>query len=82
LDKSERLKAARNLVVELVVYGMLVTFYALTVLQFLLVPLARFYHDNRPLYAFLALGLIVGQGVFLEGVTSFLMDRLRLERFD
>jgi hypothetical protein len=77
-----RLRAVRNLIVELIVYGMLVTIYALTVLQFLKRPLADLYQNNMTLYAWIALFLIVGQGVLLEEVTSFLLDRLRLTRFD
>lgn len=82
MDREGRLRALRNLIVELVLYGALVTVYALSVLQFLTDPLANLYHDNLTLYAFVALFLIVGQGVLLEEVTSFLMDRLRLIRFD
>ena len=81
MDEKEKLRAIRNLIVELIVYGTLVTIYALSVLQFLTDPLARLYHDNLTVYAWVALFLIVGQGVLLEEVTSFLMDRLRLGRF-
>lgn len=82
LDKQSRRRAIRNLLVELIVYGILVTVYALSVLQALTDPLADLYDSNLTLYAFIALFLIVGQGVVLEEVTSFLMDRLRLVRFD
>jgi hypothetical protein len=54
----------------------------LSVLRFLKEPLADLYHNDITLYAVLCLLLIVGQGVFLEGVTSFLVDRLRLLRFE
>jgi hypothetical protein len=63
-------------------YGTLVTFYALGVLRFLADPLANLYYDNLAVYAWVALFLIVGQGMILEMVTSFLIDRLRLVRFD
>jgi hypothetical protein len=82
LDKKERLRALRNVVIELAVYGGLVTIYALSVLQFLADPLARLYENNITLYAWVALALIVIQGVALEEVTSFLLNRLRLARFD
>ncbi len=82
LDRKSKLLAARNLAVEFVIYGTLVTLYALTVLQFLADPLANLYHDNLTIYAFVALLLIVGQGVALEEVTSLLLARLRLSRFD
>ncbi len=82
MDKKEKLRAIRNLVIELIVYGTLVIVYALSVLQFLADPLANLYHNNLTLYAWVALFLIVGQGVILEMLTSFLVDRLRLLRFD
>ena len=82
MDRKEKLRAIRNLIIELIVYGVLVIFYALSVLQLLADPLADLYADNLTLYAWAALFLIVGQGVVLEEVTSFLMDRLRLTRFD
>lgn len=82
MDKKEKLRAIRNLAIELTVYGALVIVYALSVLQFLADPLANLYHSNLTLYAWVALFLIVGQGVILEMVTSFLVDRLRLVRFD
>ena len=82
MTRQEKLRAIRNLVVELLVYGVLVTFYALGVLQLLADPLADLYRDHLALYAWASLLLIVGQGVLLEEATSFLMDRLRLLRFD
>lgn len=82
MDKKDRLRALRNLVIELLVYGTLVAIYALSVLQFLADPLARLYESNLTLYAWAALVLIVGQGVVLEEVTSFLLNRLRLTRFE
>jgi hypothetical protein len=82
LNVKERWRALRVLSVELIIYGVLVTVYAVTVLRFLKEPLADLYHNDMTLYAVLCLLLIVGQGVFLEGVTSFLVDRLRLLRFE
>ncbi len=82
MDKSEILKAIWGVAVELTVYGVLVTLYALGVLRFLANPLADLYESNLTLYAWVALALIVTQGVVLDGVTSFLLDRLRLARFD
>jgi hypothetical protein len=82
LDKKERLRAIRVVIIELVVYGGLVTIYAATVLQFLADPLADLYENDLTWYAWVALALIVIQGFVLEGVTSFLLDRLRIARFD
>ncbi len=82
MDRKAKIRAVRNLVVELLVYAIMVTVYALGVLQFLTDPLAELYNENPTLYAWASLGLIVGQGVLLEEVTSFLVDRLRLVRFE
>jgi hypothetical protein len=82
LDKSDILKALGTVAVELLIYGVMVTLYAVGVLRFLADPLADLYESNLTLYAWIALALIVMQGVVLDGVTSFLLDRLRLSRFD
>ena len=82
MDKRDIWKAIEGIVVELIVYGILVTLYAVGVLRFLGNPLADLYESNLTLYAWVALALIVAQGVLLDGVTSFLLDRLRLSRFD
>lgn len=70
----------RNFVVELMVYGVLVTAYSVVVLRLLGEPLARLFHSNLVTYALAALGLIVAQGVLPDVITSFLLDRLRLGR--
>ncbi len=82
MNKQERLRSLRSIGIELLVYGALVTLYALGVLQFLADPLADLYENNLTLYAWVALALIVIQGVVLEGLTSFLLNRLQLARFD
>lgn len=82
MEKRSMLRALRNLLVELIVYGTLVTIYALGILRFLADPLKDLYNENLTMYAWVALLLIVGQGVLLEEVTSFLLDRLRLVRFE
>lgn len=82
MNKQEKLRVLRNVIAELLVYGTLVTIYALGVLQLLADPLADLYESNLTLYAWAALALIVGQGVVLEEVTSFLLDRLRPARFE
>jgi hypothetical protein len=82
MDKTDRLKALRSVLIELLIYAVLVTIYAASVLQLLADPLANLYKENLSLYAWVALALIVVQGVALEEVTSFLLDRLRVARFD
>lgn len=72
----------RNYVIELSLYAVVVIAYFFVVLRFLGKWLNSLYHENIALYAFLCLGLIVVQGIFLDLVTSFLLNNLRLDRFD
>ena len=72
----------RNVVIELLVYGVLVTVYAVLVVRWLAEPLQDLFHGNLTVYALVALALIVAQGVILERVTSFLVARLGLQHFD
>ena len=68
----------KNLVVELIVYGILVTAYALFALRWLAEPLNKLFHTNTTIYGLVGLALIVAQGALLERVTSFLLVRLKL----
>jgi hypothetical protein len=72
----------RNFVIEIVVYAALVLGYFLLVLRVLGKPLDTLATRSLVLYAFAALGLIVVQAVVLEVVTSFLVDRLGLDRLE
>ena len=72
----------RNLVIELVVYGILLTLYVILVLQWLVIPLLETFHNNLLLYSFLSLVLLVAQAVLLEQLTSFLLERLGLKTFE
>lgn len=71
-----------NFAIELVVYAVLVVGYFYVVLRFLETFLTGIYQNNTTLYAFLGLGLVVGQGVLLETITSFILDWLNLERLE
>ena len=62
---------------ELVVYGLLVTAYFFLVLHFLGDWLARLDKQNVKLYALVCIGLIIGQAVVLEWVTTFIFRLLR-----
>ena len=75
-------KLVRNFVIELAVYGVLVFVYFIFVLRYLAEPLTRLFHSQLTAYAFLYLILIVAQAVVLEWVTSFLVERLGLERME
>lgn len=72
----------RNFVIELLIYGLLVVGYFYLVLRLLGEPLKRMFDQNMLLYAVVALVLIVAQSVLLEALTSFLVGRLKLERFE
>lgn len=70
----------RNLIIELVVYGVLLVIYFFAVLRFLGGFLTTLFHNGLYSYAFLGLGLIVAQAVLLELITSYLIRLLRLDR--
>ena len=75
-------RLAQTFVIELVIYGLLLAAYFLTVLRFLGQPLTRLFDGNLTLYGIAALGLIVAQGVVLEVITSFLVRLLGLASFE
>jgi hypothetical protein len=70
----------RNLIFELIIYGILLVIYFFLVLQYLGDILSSLFESQTLMYAVLGLGLIVAQGVLLEAVTSFLIRLLRLDR--
>lgn len=70
----------RNFMVEIAVYGALVLVYFVVVLRLLGDTLAHLFHNSLMAYAALALALIVGQGVLLESLTSFLLDQIKFDR--
>jgi len=72
----------RNFVIELIIYGTMVTAYSIVVLRLLGEPLSRLFDSNLGVYALVSLVLIVLQGVLLDAITSFLLDRLRLGRLE
>ena len=66
-------QSLRSFAVESVVYATLVAAYFFLVLHFLGNWLNQLFHTNRSLYSVVALGLIIGQGFFLELVTRALL---------
>ncbi|MGB3713852.1 MAG: hypothetical protein WA996_05410 [Candidatus Promineifilaceae bacterium] len=72
----------RNFAIELIVYAILVIAYFFLVLRTLGPWLTGLYDNNLRVYAIVALVLIVVQAVILEAVTSFLIERLGLERLE
>lgn len=69
-----------NFVIELVIYGGMVTLYFLLALRYLANPLKHLFDNNLTAYAILALVLIVAQAVVLEAFTSALIKRFGLKR--
>lgn len=78
--KTRRRRIIRNLIIELFIYGLLLLIYFLTVLRFLVEPLTNLFYQDPYFYAVTALILIVVQAVVLEWITSFLIDKLNLEK--
>lgn len=72
----------RKFIIELILYAMLVVIYFLLVLRYLGDWLTSFFSEKPVIYAVIALVLIVAQGFTLEAITSFLIERLNLERFE
>ena len=65
----------KRFLIYLLVYTALVVVYFLVILRFLGKLLENTFHENLVVYTVLVLVLIIGQGVFLEYVTSFIIDR-------
>lgn len=80
--ETDTRRIIRNFLIELVLYGVLVVGYFLLVLRSIGGWLTALYYENLPLYAIAALVLIVVQAVVLEKVTTFLIERLGLERLE
>ena len=77
MAKTRNAHTARSFLIELLVYAALVTAYVFFVIGLFGNWLNALYHSNKTLYAVAALALIVGQGVVLEAVTSFLLGLIR-----
>lgn len=61
---------------EAVIYAVLVGAYCYTAIRWAAAPLNRIFHTNRPLYAGLAISLILAQGFLLERLTTWLLRLL------
>lgn len=72
----------RNFVIELIVYSILVVAYFVVALRLMGEWLARLFHSNLVTYALVSLGLIVAQGVLLDAITSFLLNRFNPSRLE
>ncbi len=75
--KPEVENSLRSFLLEFLIYGLLVVGYYFLVLHYLGDWLSRLFSDHRPLYAWVALGLIIAQGVILDTVTRLLLAVIR-----
>ena len=74
---DDKKRFVRSFLVELMVYAVLVVGYFYLVLHFLGTWIKTIYDQDKGLYAVVALGLMIGQGVILEMVTSGLLKFIR-----
>jgi hypothetical protein len=74
---SEVRRSLLAFLIELIVYAGLVAGYFFLVLSLLADWLNRIFESRRPLYATLALVLIIAQGVLFESITRFLLGLLK-----
>jgi hypothetical protein len=75
--KADTSKTLRAFVIELAVYGVLVTGYFFLVLHFLSDWLQELHLHHVKVYALVAIALILGQAVLLESVTTWLFRLIR-----
>ena len=75
--KAAARQAIRSFLIELALYSLLVIAYFFLVLHFLGPGLGQINKEHIRLYALLSVGLILGQAVLLEWVTTFLLRLIR-----
>jgi hypothetical protein len=77
LVKTETSSALRAFLIELAVYAVFVTGYFFLVLHYLSGWLQELHLHHVRLYAIVAIALVIGQAVLLEGATTWLLRFLR-----
>jgi len=70
-------KTLQSFLIELVIYGVLVFLYFWAVLHFAGSALKQLFDGSRPIYATVALALIVGQAAGLEMLTRWMVGFIR-----
>ena len=80
--QKETKTSVTSYLIELLLYSGLVTVYFFAVLHFLGDWLSGLFHEHRKGYSFVALVLIIVQGVVLESLTRFLLRFIRIRRED
>ena len=76
-SRSKKSASLKSFLVELCVYAIFVFAYFFLVLHFLGDGIKQVFDRNKILYAFVALALIVVQGVALEMLTTALLRVIR-----
>ncbi len=76
-SKAEASHTFRALLVEMPIYAVLIVAYFFLVLHFLSDWLGDLHAHHTLLYSLVAIGLIVGQGVVLESLTTWLLRLFR-----
>ena len=76
-SRSKKSASLKSFLVELLVYAVFVFAYFFLVLHFLGGWIKQVFDQNKTLYAFVALALIVVQGVALEMLTTTLLRVIR-----
>ena len=71
-----------NFVIEIIIYGILVIVYFYVVLRTLGDWLISVSGGNLYIYAVISLLLVFTQAVVLDWVTSFLLNRIKLDRIE
>lgn len=74
---TEKIRFVKPFLVEIAVYAVLVTVYFFLCLHFLGDWLKGLFDGDRRIYACVALGLMLGQGVLLEVTTTWLLRFIR-----
>ena len=75
--KKEAAKTLKAFAIELVIYSVLVVAYFFLVLHFLGHLLGPLEKSHRLEYSFLTIGLIIGQAILLESLTTLLLRLIR-----
>ena len=75
--KTETSKTLQAFLIELALYAILVTVYFFLVLHFLSDWLQELHLHHVKIYAVVAIALVIGQAVLLEGLTTWLFRLLR-----
>jgi len=77
MSRSKKAASLQSFLVELVVYAIFVFAYFFLVLHFLGGWIKHVFDQNKTLYGFMALALILVQGVALETLTTVLLRMIR-----